>query len=198
MDRFVAGSVVSDETGASLKLATIYNVFYNRTDHVHRLPLNQWGILFASSLDRVHPGWRQRQARKGLYPFALKGLYGPEITGKEMGMRPYQHATEDIKKTEADLIGFCVQLTHTINGSIKALSSVPDEVDWAKRKARLLLTTSDFVSPPVEEVRSYIRTQFMNDFASKEIPTDFDVPPKYPPIDVQVAGEAVHPPGSGA
>lgn len=113
-------------------------------------------------------------------------------------MRPYQHVTEDIKKTEADLIGFCVQLTHTINGSIKALSSVPDEVDWAKRKARLLLTTSDFVSPPVEEVRSYIRTQFMNDFASKEIPTDFDVPPKYPPIDVQVAGEAVHPPGSGA
>jgi hypothetical protein len=90
-------------------------------------------------------------------------ISGPEITSKEMGMQPYQHATEDIKKTKADLIGFCVQLTHTINRSIKALSSVPDEVNWAKRKAHLLLTTSDFVSPPVKEVKSYIHTQFMNE-----------------------------------
>jgi hypothetical protein len=76
MDKFIAGSIVSNKTGASLKLTTMYNMFYNQTDHVNQLPLNQWGILFTSSLNHIHPGWWQHQARKGLYPFALKGLYG--------------------------------------------------------------------------------------------------------------------------
>lgn len=176
-----------------------YNIFYTRTENVDRLPLNQWGILFTAALDRAYPGWRARQGRKGLYPFVVKPIFGPSIAGMptkcdDGGERPYQRATEEMRKMEEDLIGYCVQLTHTINGTTNALPSTSEEVDWAKRKARLLLTTSNFVFPLVDEVKAYIHSQFRSELLSKEIPNDRDHTEK---LKMQAEGPA-DPQGRGA
>lgn len=57
MDKFIAGSIVSNETGGSLKLTTMYNMFYNQMDHVNQLPsINVESCLFLHSITSILAG----------------------------------------------------------------------------------------------------------------------------------------------
>ncbi len=88
------------------------------------------------------------------------------------GERLYQCTMEEMQKMEEDLSGYCVQLTHMINSTTKALQTTWEEVNWVKRKAQLLLMMLNFVFPLMDEVKAYIHSQFRSELLSKEIPND--------------------------
>jgi len=47
-----------------------------------------------------------------------------------------------------------------MNAIIKVLLTTQDKVKWAKKKAQLLLMTTNFVLPPIDETKSFVREQF--------------------------------------
>lgn len=60
MDHFIQSSLSLNET-ADLKLVAFYNLFYIKTAMPARLPMNEFGIIFAQGLDCVVPEWRRKQ-----------------------------------------------------------------------------------------------------------------------------------------
>ncbi len=164
MDRFIRSSLSLNET-ADLKLIVFYDLFYIKTAMPVHLPMNEFRIIFAQGLDRVIPEWRRKQRRRGTYPFRITSPFAshapPTSTPSPTLLpRPFLCANQQLETIERDLIIFCGHLVHILNTTSRRWTH-KEELEWAKTKARELLSRNTFITPTVEDTKTFICEQFV-------------------------------------